>query len=47
MPAWPRSAGGLPAGEFNVHPPFHEGKMSDHDEVIIENWRRLAGINKL
>ena len=40
-------AGGLPAGEFNVHPPFHEGATSDHDETIMENWRRLAGINKL
>ena len=40
-------AGALPAGELNVHPPFYEGVMSDHDEMIIENWRRLAGINKL
>jgi hypothetical protein len=40
-------ASGLPSGEFNVQPPFHEGVMSDHDEMIIENWRRLAGINKL
>ena len=40
-------AGALPAGEFNVHPPFRENVMNDGDEMIMENWRRLAGINKL
>ena len=40
-------AAGLPAGELNVHPPFRENVMTDGDELIMENWRRLAGIDKL
>ena len=37
---------GLPAGEFNVHPPFKKESISYQNDLIIERWQKLAGIIK-
>lgn len=38
---------GLPAGEFNVVPPFaKEGKRKSTDDMIVERWNHLAGTLK-
>ena len=37
---------GLPAGEFNVVPPFAKESAKKDDELIIERWQKLAGILK-
>jgi len=36
---------GLPAGKYNVVPPFvKEGKTKTKDNIILERWKRLAGL---
>ncbi len=38
---------GLPAGEFNVVPPFvKEGKRKNGNTVLTERWQKLAGLLK-
>jgi len=38
---------GLPAGEYNVVPPFaKESKNRAADDVILERWQKLAGLLK-
>tara|TARA_R110000824_G_scaffold60853_2_gene162308 strand:+ start:809 stop:2350 length:1542 start_codon:yes stop_codon:yes gene_type:complete len=37
---------GLPAGEFNVVPPFTKESRMKKDNLIIERWQKLAGILK-
>ena len=34
---------GLPAGEFNVVPPFQKESKS-HDQLVTERWHKLAGL---
>ena len=35
---------GLPAGEFNVVPPFTKESKIKKDNLIIERWQKLAGL---
>jgi hypothetical protein len=37
---------GLPAGEFNVVPPFTKEAKVEKDDLIIERWQKLAGLIK-
>jgi len=37
---------GLPAGEFNVVPPFAKEGKKTTDDVIVERWQQLAGLLK-
>jgi len=37
---------GLPAGEFNVHPPFTKESRLSQDDLVIERWQKLAGLLK-
>tara|TARA_R100000008_G_scaffold82284_1_gene66401 strand:+ start:3846 stop:5330 length:1485 start_codon:yes stop_codon:yes gene_type:complete len=35
---------GLPAGEYNVVPPFKKESNLEKDNLIVERWQKLAGI---
>jgi len=37
---------GLPAGEFNVVPPFTKEAVSKDDNLMLDRWQRLAGLIK-
>jgi len=37
---------GLPAGEYNVVPPFTKESAMKRDEVVLERWQKLAGLIK-
>ena len=37
---------GLPAGEFNVQPPFKKESRAHEDNLLMERWQKLAGVSK-
>ncbi|HIL96261.1 MAG TPA: hypothetical protein EYG51_10130 [Pseudomonadales bacterium] len=37
---------GLPAGEFNIIPPFTKESRLSQDDLVIERWQKLAGLLK-
>ena len=38
---------GLPAGEYNVHPPFQKESHTREGSLVVERWQKLAGLSEV